>query len=167
MDGAKKSYYHHRKLIMGQLLKNISVQNSTKVLKALIVDDLKINRSLARIMLERNNFEIVEAENGQQALEHFNIEDLDVVLMDICMPVMDGIEAMTKIRELNKKENGIPIIAFTSGEHENSKSDLIRKGFSEYIKKPFKEEDLFDKISKFLPLNKSLETQKISVNPAV
>ena len=145
---------------MGHLLKNISVKNS-KVLKALIVDDLKINRSLARIMLEKNNFEILEAENGQQALDHFNVEDLDVILMDICMPVMDGIEALEKIQELTKQNCDIPIIAFTSGEHPNTKSDLLKRGFAEYIKKPFKEEDLFDKISKFLPLKKSIRVKQL------
>jgi CheY-like chemotaxis protein len=133
----------------------------------LIVDDLKINRNLARVMLERNNFEILEAENGQQAVEHFNGEELDVVLMDICMPVMDGIEAMEKIRAMTKNENGIPIIAFTSGEHKNSKSELLERGFSEYIKKPFKEEDLFDKISKFFPIRQSFRKDLTSKKPAL
>ena len=121
------------------------------------MDDVKINRSLARIILERNNFETKEAENGEEALLHFKGEQPDVILMDICMPVMGGIEAMRKIRKLNpaNKVNSIPIIAFTSGEHKESRSDLMNKGFSEYLRKPFKEEDLFDKLSQFLPVQKS------------
>ena len=140
---------------MSPALEHITTQKDTKALKALIVDDLKINRSLARIMLERNNFEIVEAENGKEALDFFNGERPDVILMDICMPVMGGIEAMLQIRKLNKDLRKIPIIAFTSGEHKESKSDLMDQGFSEYIRKPFKEEELFDKISLFLPMRKT------------
>ncbi|MEQ8525416.1 response regulator [Gracilimonas sp.] len=137
---------------MSPVLEQIPAKKDTKALKALIVDDLKINRSLARIMLERNNFEIMEAENGEEALHFFGRQKPDVVLMDICMPVMGGIEAMKQIRKLNQKFSSIPIIAFTSGEHKESKSDLMEKGFSEYIKKPFKEKELFDKISLFLPI---------------
>lgn len=142
---------------MSQALKHTPTKKDTKALKALIVDDLKFNRSLARIILERNNFETKEAENGEEALLHFEGERPDVILMDICMPVMGGIEAMRKIRKLNpgNKVNSIPIIAFTSGEHKESRSDLLDQGFSDYLKKPFKEEELFDKLSQFLPVQKS------------
>ncbi|MCP9292876.1 response regulator [Gracilimonas sediminicola] len=142
---------------MSRALKHNPTKKDTKALKALIVDDLKFNRSLARIILERNNFETQEAENGVEALLHFEGQKPDVILMDICMPVMGGIEAMRKIRKLNRgnKVNSIPIIAFTSGEHKESRSDLMNQGFSEYLKKPFNEEDLFDKLSQFLPVKKS------------
>ncbi len=141
---------------MSQALKHISSKKDTKALKALIVDDLKVNRSLARIMLERNNFEITEAENGAEALLHYDGLKPDVILMDICMPVMGGVEAMRKIRKLNNDDTGsIPIIAFTSGEHDESRAELMDQGFSEYLKKPFKEQDLFDAISQFLPVRKT------------
>ena len=106
-------------------------------------------------MLERRNFEILEAENGVQALDQFKGENPDVILMDICMPVMGGVEAMKQIRMLNQDLSNIPIIAFTSGEHKESKSDLMDEGFSEYIKKPCKEKELLQKISLFLPMQKT------------
>lgn len=140
---------------MAPALQHIQPKKDTQALKALIVDDLKINRSLARIMLERNNFVIVEAENGKQALDSFNGQRPDVILMDICMPVMDGIEAMQHIRQKSTGKKDIPIIAFTSGEHKETKSDLLQSGFSEYIRKPFNEKELFDKISLFLPTTKA------------
>lgn len=137
---------------------NQTIEHSNKVkrkkgLTALIVDDLPINRSMARIILERNNFKIHEAKNGKEALDRYLKLKPDVVLMDICMPVMNGIEAMKQIRELNKKDNAIPIIAYTSGEHDESKSELIDQGFSDYLLKPFKEKELFEKISLLLPLS--------------
>lgn len=126
-----------------------------KNLKALIVDDLPINRTLARIMLEMKDFQIVEAENGKEAVKYYNGEKPDVVLMDISMPVMDGIEAMEKIRKINGKGKSIPIIAITAGGHAGTRTELIERGFSEYIQKPFRESELFDKISLFLPLSES------------
>lgn len=138
---------------MSQITEHISSSKQKKSLTALIVDDMSINRNMARIILERNNFKIHEAKNGKEALDSFHKLKPDVVLMDICMPIMNGIEAMKQIRELNKKENSIPIIAYTSGEHVETKTELMDQGFSEYLLKPFKEKDLFEKISLFLPLN--------------
>lgn len=128
---------------------------NAKNLKALIVDDLPINRTLARIMLEMKDFQIIEAENGKEALKFYNGQKPDVVLMDISMPVMDGIEAMEKIRKINGKGRNIPIIAITAGGHAGTRTELIERGFSEYIQKPFRESELFDKISLFLPLSES------------
>jgi CheY-like chemotaxis protein/two-component sensor histidine kinase len=131
-------------------------------LKALIVDDLPINRTLARIMLEMNNFETIEAENGKQALDCYHEEQPDVVLMDISMPVMDGVEAMEEIRRINSQGHHIPIIAVTAGGHAGTRFELIERGFSEYIQKPFKESELFEKISLFLPLENMLR-KKVSL----
>ncbi|WP_142454741.1 ATP-binding response regulator [Gracilimonas mengyeensis] len=123
-------------------------------LKALIVDDMAINRTLARIMLQMNNFSTIEASNGVEALDHYLVHQPDVILMDISMPEMDGIEAMEKIRSINGEGQKTPIIAITAGGHNGTPSDLMNLGFSEYIQKPYKEKELFDKISLFLPLNR-------------
>ncbi|MEX0844595.1 MAG: response regulator [Balneolaceae bacterium] len=129
---------------------------TAKGMRALIVDDLPINRTLARIMLEMKDFETIEAENGKEAFDLFQNIKPDVVLMDISMPVMDGIEAMKKIRQIkNDRGNQTPIIAITAGGHTGSRNELIQKGFSEYIQKPYKEQELFEKISLFLPLSKA------------
>lgn len=119
--------------------------------KALIVDDLVMNRTLARIMLETRNFETLEAENGKEAVQIFNDDDPDVILMDISMPIMNGIDAMHQIRELDHTEHSnTPIIAITAGGHAGSRSELMEKGFSEYIQKPYREEELIRKISMFI-----------------
>lgn len=143
-------------------------QQKVKGLRALIVDDLPLNRTLARIMLEMKEFETVEAENGKEAVDYFNDTIPDVVLMDISMPVMDGIEAMEKIRML-KEKNGqdIPIIAITAGGHAGSRNDLIQKGFSEYIQKPYREKELFEKISLFLPVQATNGAKTSLKHPSV
>lgn len=132
--------------------KNKSENLGKKVFKILIVDDLSINRTLVRVLLNKKNIEVVEAKNGKEALDCFAGEKPDLVLMDISMPVMDGVEAMTKIRTVNGRGKATPIIAFTSGEHKQSKTELIEQGFSEYLLKPFKKGELYDKISLFFPL---------------
>lgn len=138
---------------MNQTTGKFKAVSKNKGLTALVVDDMSINRSMARIILERNNFKIHEAKNGKEALDRFHKLKPDVVLMDISMPIMNGIEAMKQIRERNKMDSVIPIIAYTSGEHGVSRSELMDQGFSEYILKPFKEKELFEKISMFLPLS--------------
>ncbi|MDR9419212.1 response regulator [Gracilimonas sp.] len=125
----------------------------SKAPKVLIVDDVKENRMLARVILEMGNISIYEAENGEEAIRHFEKHNPDVVFMDLCMPVKDGVEAMQAIRGKAKNGRKVPIIAFTSGEHRDSKPELIRKGFSEYLKKPYQSEELFDKISIFYPIS--------------
>lgn len=136
---------------------------TVKGLRALIVDDLPLNRTLARIMLEMKEFETIEAENGKEAVDCFSEITPDVILMDISMPVMDGIEAMVKIRELNHKHGKeIPIIAITAGGHTGSRNDLIQKGFSEYIQKPYRERELFEKISLFLPVKTTNGNRPVS-----
>jgi CheY-like chemotaxis protein len=135
-------------------------------LKALIVDDLPINRTLARIILEMNNFETIEAENGKQALDCYHDEQPDVVLMDISMPVMDGVEAMEEIRRINGQGQHIPIIAVTAGGHAGTRLELIERGFSEYIQKPFKESELFEKISLFLPLENMIRQKSSLKKPS-
>ncbi|MAO64958.1 MAG: hypothetical protein CL666_08145 [Balneola sp.] len=131
-------------------------------LTALIVDDLPVNRTLARIMLEMKNFKTIEAENGEEALEHYNSQNPDVVLMDISMPVMNGVEAMEKIRMLNNSGKEIPIIAITAGGHGGTRSELLEKGFSEYIQKPFKEKELFEKLSMFLPAYQAMKNSPVT-----
>ena len=137
-----------------------SKRNTTTGLKVLIVDDLKVNRVLARIIFEMTNFEIYEAKNGAEAIEIYKTLKPDVVLMDICMPEVDGIRAMEKIRRDNEGGKKVPIIAFTSGEHTESKMELIKRGFSEYLKKPFHENDLYDKISLFFSLTDTKMSQE-------
>lgn len=92
------------------------------------------------------------AENGQEALELFKDNRYDLILMDLQMPVMDGFEASTKLREFSK----VPIIALSA----NTSSQEIQKskqcGMNEYIVKPFKPEELFRKIAALTQVNNNL-----------
>ena len=116
----------------------------------LIADDVPINRTLLRIILKRNGYKITEAENGKEALEiASDTSDLDLILMDLSMPVMDGIEAVKQIRLLNSTQSGLPIIAVTASSLYKNKSSLKERGFNGLLKKPFKEMELLKMLKEF------------------
>lgn len=134
---------------MEEIISHISPQEKQQNCTVLIVDDLFINRQVTKIMLKKNNFNTLEAENGIEAIEQFRVNKPDIILMDICMPEMGGLMAMQKIRS-QFTDDVYPIIAFTSGDHQNSSADLLQKGFSAYLRKPFKEEELVNALCPFL-----------------
>ena len=104
-----------------------------KTKNVLLVEDNEINQMIAEAMLESIGLNVTVADNGQQALDEVKEKNYDLVLMDIQMPVMDGITACRKIRETNQL---LPIIALTA----NVMSDDILKyqmeGFNDHIAKP-------------------------------
>ena len=110
--------------------------------KILVTDDNELNRLVASIILQNYGADVVEASSGQQAIDIINNQNVDIVLMDIQMPGMNGIQATRIIRENNKT---IPIIALTAEAIHGEREKSIAAGMNDYITKPFKE-DLFLKI---------------------
>ena len=120
--------------------------------KILLVEDNQLNILLATTLLKKQNFKHVDvAQNGQTALEMIKKTDYNVILMDLHMPIMDGYEATRFIREnMTGKKRLVPIIALTAAAIKGEKENCLETGMNEYISKPFKPEDLFSKIIKFL-----------------
>jgi len=100
----------------------------------LICDDDADIRSALKIYLSNNEYNILEAENGKQALEMVEKEDIHLLLMDIMMPVLDGIQALTILRENN---NNIPVILLTAKSQDTDKILGLNAGADDYITKPF------------------------------
>ena len=119
--------------------------------KVLVAEDNKINFFVVNKFLIGWGIKVTHAENGQIALDKLNEEDFDLILMDLQMPVMDGIEASRIIRNSeNSRISSIPIIALTAAlisENQEKFTDLM---LNDYILKPFKPQDLFDKIAKHI-----------------
>ncbi len=113
----------------------------------LVVEDDPINRRLAQITLTRLGFQVDTAVNGSVGVEMFMKNSYDHILMDIMMPVMDGIEATTRIRTW-EHENEVPvedqvvIIAFTANAFEDDRSKFFNAGMNYYINKPLDIEEL-------------------------
>ncbi len=100
----------------------------------LICDDEADIRSALKIYLSNENYRILEAENGKQALEMIENEEIHLLLMDIMMPVLDGIRALTRLRESG---NNIPVILLTAKSQDTDKILGLNVGADDYITKPF------------------------------
>jgi signal transduction histidine kinase len=116
-------------------------------IKILIAEDNAVNMSVARKFLIKWGIEVHEAVNGLEAVEKFGKGVFDLVLIDLEMPEMDGITALAEIRKLNKV---IPAIAFTAAVYEDMRIDLMKKGFMDVVPKPFRPEDLHNKIQRLI-----------------
>ncbi|MCU0655833.1 MAG: ATP-binding protein [Polyangiaceae bacterium] len=106
-------------------------------LRVLLVEDSPINRRVFSTLLQRRGHQVLVAEDGLAALQIVESRgDLDIVLMDIQMPVMDGVEATQRIRALPPPRGQIPVIALTADALREDFRDYQRAGFSEYLTKP-------------------------------
>ena len=122
----------------------------SRSLSILLVDDDAINRFAARTLLEQAGQKVVEAEDGQIAVDIAKKEIFDVILMDIQMPVLDGISATRIIRESNEHGKDIPIIGLTASVMNDEKKRYIESGMSAVVEKPILIDKLLLTIQKLL-----------------
>ena len=101
----------------------------------LIVDDVMPNRKLLNALLARQGYQVVEAENGQQAFDIVKTQPIDLIFMDIMMPVMDGYEATRVIKEY-LGERFVPIIMVTALDEHQGMAKCIQEGADDYLTKP-------------------------------
>lgn len=120
----------------------------------LIVEDNKINQMITKKILERKKMICSVVDNGTDAIKQVQDNNFDIVLMDIHMPGISGIEATQKIREFN---DTIPVIALTAVTIEENLEDFYKAGFNEFIPKPFNAEDFFEKINRVLRTTEMLK----------
>ena len=120
--------------------------------KILIVEDNKINQMITRKILEKNKVICDGADNGTIAITKVENNEFDLILMDIHMPGISGIEATREIRKFNET---IPIIALTAVTLEESLDEFYLNGFNDIIPKPYKTEEFFQKINKYLSQEKA------------
>ena len=111
-------------------------------LKALVVDDNAVNRMVLSRLLERDKHEVVEVANGREAIDYIGANSLDVVLMDIQMPEMDGLTAARKIRELKGDKSRLPIIAITANTSKEEQEKALKSGMNGFVGKPFRYDEL-------------------------
>jgi len=116
--------------------------------KILVVDDNEMNRLVATTILNNYGAETFESANGKESLDYLTHNKVDLVLMDVQMPVMNGLEATDLIRRHINKH--LPIIALTANAIKGDNEKCLKAGMNDYLSKPFKEEDLLKKIAKLL-----------------
>ena len=117
----------------------------------LIVEDNEINQQIMKLSLIKLVKNVDVAENGKIALDMFGLNRYDLILMDIQMPVMNGITATKKIREIEKSINThTPIIAITANAMLGDKETCLSAGIDDYLSKPYQMEDLISKMNNLL-----------------
>ena len=121
--------------------------NITKPLKILVAEDTPFNQTFILRLLEKNGFHPILVENGQQAVDRFDSDSFDIILMDVQMPEMDGFEATREIRKLEKQSGGhIPVIAMTAYATEGDRERCMAAGMDDYVSKPISASKLFKAI---------------------
>ena len=131
----------------------MELQNQNKQSKILVVDDNMINRKLACAILKNNNYDYDVAENGKVAYERFCTGSYDLILMDIQMPIMSGLESTKEIRSFEKKNNvekPIPIIAVTTFSSIEDKKNYTNVDMNDLLGKPYSADALVKLLDKYL-----------------
>jgi len=127
----------------------IGLEPGQSTFKLLIVDDNETNRLLLLKLLSFKGFELKEAENGKQAIEIWNDWDPHLIFMDMRMPVINGYEATKKIKGSTKGQATV-IVAVTASTFEEERSIVLSAGCDEFIRKPFRNEAIFESLNRHL-----------------
>jgi PAS domain S-box-containing protein len=145
------------------------IRESQVLLNVLLVEDHLVNQKLAVTLLTRWGHHVEVASNGQMALDMFASHAFDVILMDMMMPVMDGLEATRRIRARETSRH-TPIIAMTANAMESDRERCLEAGMDEYLSKPIKAQELQQMLQHFssprVQLMQSQSAQLATVAPA-
>ena len=115
--------------------------------KVLIAEDSSVIQNLTKKILQIQNYEIFSAKNGVQVLSMLESDDFDIILMNINMPQMDGMECAKEIRALkDSKKAKIPIVAITGNAKNYTMEDFKSVGINDYLQKPLNFDNLVDTV---------------------
>lgn len=115
-------------------------------MKILLVEDNLLNQKVVGFHLKKKNYDVLSVTNWRDALDKVKNEPLDLILMDIMLPELNGFEITSEIRKLESKkgvEQGVPIVALTANTLDNDKEKCLKAGMNDYLPKPFSAEELY------------------------
>jgi CheY-like chemotaxis protein len=115
----------------------------------MVVDDDDDIRQMMRVLLEEDGYSVLEAENGQQAIDIARSASPDLILMDLSMPVLDGLTATRRMREIDRVSE-VPIIAITAHDSPEHRTNASAAGINEYLTKPIDFAKLDSLLDRFL-----------------
>lgn len=118
--------------------------------RVLVAEDSSVIQNLTKKVLQFQNYEIESVKDGQQVINKIEQEDFDVILMDINMPKMNGMECSKQIRAMSDQQKSqIPIIAISGNANNYSEEDFQNAGINEYIPKPIDFDHLVETVNKY------------------
>jgi signal transduction histidine kinase/CheY-like chemotaxis protein len=138
-------------------------------LDILLAEDNAVNRMLAVRLLNKVGHKVTIAENGREAVDNWSTTQPDVILMDVQMPVMDGLEATVRIREQEQAGQlaRTPIIALTANAMSSDRERCLQAGMDGFLSKPFNAQDLLDVLAKIcIPASPAVPLSHTSSEPA-
>jgi CheY-like chemotaxis protein/HPt (histidine-containing phosphotransfer) domain-containing protein len=135
----------------GELVTRHWVRERRRQVNVLLADDSPTNRRLAMRLLEKRGHLVTAVENGLEAVQALDKASYDVILMDVQMPEMDGLEATAAIREAEQLSGAhIPIVALTAHAMKGDRDRCLEAGMDAYVSKPFQAEELFATIEQLV-----------------
>ncbi len=140
----------------------IGLKPTPEPVRILVVDDNNLNRMLVRALLHPLGFTIEEAENGEQALTIFESWAPHCIFMDLRMPIMDGYEAIQRIKS-TEAGRSTPIIALTASTLAEKEQEVLALGADAYMRKPFRAEELFSLLQQTLRLEYIMEDEEDNI----
>ncbi len=146
-DALVQSLFHHQSFFQQSAIqkiqpKNITPQDTQHLIQILAVDDHPSNLKLVSALLGTLGCHVQTALNGHEALQKYQSQDFDLILMDIQMPEMDGVEVTKRIRLLEVHKKHTPIVALTAHALTTEKENVLLAGMDDYLTKPIDENDL-------------------------
>lgn len=132
-----------------RLARHASRSHCARRLQILLAEDSLVNQKLAVRVLEKRGHAVAVAGNGLEALAALEQQSFDVVLMDVHMPEMDGLEATAAIRAKERSTRGhVPIVAMTAAAMKGDRERCLQAGMDDYVSKPLQPKDLFDVVER-------------------
>ena len=124
-----------------------AVRGQTRTVRVLVADDVAMNRDIARAFLVSAGHVVVLAENGVEAVAKATAETFDVILMDVRMPLMDGLDAAARIRGLKGARGRVPIVALTAQSFAGQMAECRKAGMDAHLTKPFTPDTLLEAVA--------------------
>lgn len=166
LDATMQAFGHRRSTHAGLPQHHPARQNrNLQGARVLLVEDHPINREIAVALLTQAGIEVSTAENGREGVEAVRRQHWDLVLMDMLMPEMDGVEATREIRN-DERYAALPILAMTANVMTEEVQRCLAAGMNDHIAKPIDVEDLFAKLSRWLPARNRAVTSAAADTPS-
>lgn len=124
-------------------------------LAIIVADDNAVNQMVLSRLLEADGHKVVAVSNGKEVIEYLPDHDVDLIMMDLQMPIMDGVTAVRKIRAMRGSRSTIPVIAVTANVIHEDPEDLMASGMTGFLSKPFIREELREALQKAMSPNAS------------
>ncbi len=148
-----------------QAAQNLTEYFSPRCFRVLLAEDIEANASLAILRLEQQDHRVTWVKNGQEAIDAFSKGGYDIILMDLQMPLLDGISATRRIRELEKDGNSrIPILALTASVLQHEREECRHAGIDAIVGKPIDIDELLEQMERLTPQDAGMARTTVTID---